>query len=974
VRGREQELRIAGEILRGAQRGRGGVFLIEGEQGTGKSELLTEVTKLAVSENFSVAAAGAGDLGGLMPFSPLLAALEPVKPLRPLKPLNEVPDGLARPGAPDGQVSAIDEIATLLKRRAAQSPLLISLDDMQWADRATLLALRLLPPQLASCRVVWSLARGTRRGGAGVLFDFLQAGGAARVTLAPLDGDAVTGLIAEVAGAAPDPGLAGLAAGAAGNPFLLVELLRGLREENAIRVSDQTAILTSERLPQRVHAVARRRLDGLSAPARHLVETAAVLGLSFRLEDVARMLGETPAVLLPLVNQAVETGILSASAEAFVFRHELIWRAVTEALPQPARQALHRQFGEMLLARGGSAMAAASHLLKGTRQADSAAVAGLDTAADEILPSAPQTAADLAVRALELTPPADPARLCRTARAAEMLTAAARLDEASSIVRATLAEPQPPASDSRLRGVLSSILCLQGQAAQASAEAETVLGRPRVTGSLRDEALIAQLHALIALGENQRARDVAENVLAGFGEHGKPALAGALSVLAAICWDEGRLGQGLHLAGEAVRRSGSVSPDARHFQPLLTLAARLVDLRRLEEATEVINAAGNRIRAFRSGASEAIPGILRARVDLAMGRMDDARAAAEAALSIADARGTRTHSSLALSMLSVIALRGGDLRAAGLHVRNRPDITHSAECYARTETMLARAQFVEAAAGPETAMQLLGDIYAGLPAHRHVLVGEPTASAWLARTAIAAGRYELATGVARVADEIARDNPAVEVVTAAAAHCGGLVGRDPARLARAAAGHHDPWARASAAEDLGNVLAGTRSQQDAVAHLDNALEGYGQTGAARDLARVRRRLRRLGVRRRYWASADRPAEGWASLTETEVVTSRLVARGLSNPQVAGRMYVSAHTVAFHLRQVFRKLGISSRVELARLVAEQPEGQDSDLTPPDGMDLGPGLWRDRQPEPGRQPPPRRAQEPDHNRLWGRRERG
>ena len=188
-----------------------------------------------------------------------------------------------------------------------------------------------------------------------------------------------------------------------------------------------------------------------------------------------------------------------------------------------------------------------------------------------------------------------------------------------------------------------------------------------------------------------------------------------------------------------------------------------------------------------------------------------------------------------------------------------------------------------------------------------------------------------------MADELARDNPAFDVITVAAAHCGGIVGQDPARLAHAAATHPDPWARASASEDLGTVLAATTNPDDAVAHLDDALGGYGDVGAARDLARVRRRLRRLGVRRRHWVSAGRPAAGWASLTETERITSILVAQGLSNQQAADQMYVSTHTVAFHLRQIFRKLGISSRVELVRLMAEQPPGWENSYPVPASYD-------------------------------------
>ena len=91
------------------------------------------------------------------------------------------------------------------------------------------------------------------------------------------------------------------------------------------------------------------------------------------------------------------------------------------------------------------------------------------------------------------------------------------------------------------------------------------------------------------------------------------------------------------------------------------------------------------------------------------------------------------------------------------------------------------------------------------------------------------------------------------------------------------------------------------------------------------MARIRCRLRGLGVRRRYSTqSAGRPATGWQSLTDTELVASELVAQGLNNQQVADQMYISVHTVAFHMRQIFRKLNIGSRVELARIVMQQAQ--------------------------------------------------
>jgi DNA-binding CsgD family transcriptional regulator len=904
------------------------MLLIEGERGIGKSELISEVINRASSRHFSLALARADELGAQVPLAPLHAALR-----EPMDPRAGMTRDVFGPGRPETWMPAVDRIRAELERRAARSPVLVSLDDLQYAGPATLFALRLLTRRLMTRPLAWILGRSTvqPRGPAEALFDLLSTDGATRLTLAPLPSEAVTEVIRDVLGAEPDTALSTAASGAAGNPLLLVELLKGLREENSIRLSDGMASLVASHLPQRVHTVAQGWLDSLRETTRHLVETAAVLGLTFRLEDVAEMLGSKPAAVLPMVNEAVGAGLFTICTEYFGFRHQLVWRAVAAVVPLPARQALHRQFGELLLDRGGSPLTAAAHLLKGARQSDSRALADLDAAAEQVLSASPRTAADLALRALELTEATDQDWAIRTKRAAAALVAAARLDEAADIVHAALAQPQPPERDTELRCALTSVLCLQGEAQQARAEAETLLSRPYLTGRPRDEVLVAYLQVLSALGDYAKARTVAEAILAAFGEHSEPALAGALSVLASICWNEGRLDQGLHLAGEAVRRTQRFTPDARHFQPLLGYAARLIDLRQLDQAEAVIRAATDGISTLRSNACEAIPPILQARMDLAAGHTDSARVAAEQALNLADTMGVRVHSALAHSVLSVIALRRGDLHRAGAHLRKRPDTVHYSDTYARTEILLAQAQFVEAEAGAQTALQLLGGICADLPASRNVLLGEPTAAAWLARTALAAGRTELAADVAHLAGELARGNPAFTAVTAAAAHCGGIVGNDPAQLAYAAQTHPDPWARASAAEDLGMVLADLTDHGQAVIHLDDALGGYGSTGAERDLARVRRKLRRLGVRRRHWVPAERPAVGWDSLTETELVTCGLVAQGLSNQQAAEQMYVSVHTVASHLKQIFRKLGIGSRVELARLVAEQRPGTEENTS-------------------------------------------
>jgi predicted ATPase len=275
----------------------------------------------------------------------------------------------------------------------------VCLDDLQWAGPATLAALRTLPRELKRYPVAWILARScTPEEDTEYLFGLLEREGAARITLSPLSDDVVAALLASAFGAQPGEALLALADGAVGNPSLLTELICGLRDENAVQVADGRAVLVSAELPRQMHLVAQQRFESLSRQARHLVATATVLGQAFRLEDAAEMLGETPAALLPTVDEVMDAGITTAAENAFSFRHPILRRAVGELIPRPARKALHRQYAEILLRRGESAALAAGHLIQAAHSGDPASLATLDRAAAETLDRAPQTAADLALR------------------------------------------------------------------------------------------------------------------------------------------------------------------------------------------------------------------------------------------------------------------------------------------------------------------------------------------------------------------------------------------------------------------------------------------------------------------------------------------------------------------------------------------------------------------------------------------------
>ncbi len=197
------------------------------------------------------------------------------------------------------------------------------------------------------------------------------------------------------------------------------------------------------------------------------------------------------------------------------------------------------------------------------------------------------------------------------------------------------------------------------------------------------------------------------------------------------------------------------------------------------------------------------------------------------------------------------------------------------------------------------------------------------AAVLLVRGALARGDTTKAAHLANSTERLARSRPWDAAVGAAALHVRGLVDRDPAVLEQVARRYPALLAQAVASEDAGLAWAAQGRQDEAVTGLRQAYALYERIGNGDGMARVRSELREAGVRLHHWKRAARPACGWDSLTDTERRIADLVASGLSNRQVADQVFLSTHTVAFHLRHIFWKLGVTSRVELARRAVEQP---------------------------------------------------
>ena len=876
IRGRAGELKVIGALVTALVGGRGGVLVIEGPPGIGKSRLLTEVMALADKGGVRTLFGEAFEYQQTVPFFALFMATLHADP-----PVGDAGALRRLGGSADLRYWVVHDLADAIYAAAAQTPLAIVLEDIHWADNSTLVALRSLVTARPDMPVLWVLTARTGAGGP-VLQDtllMLQRADATVVRLGAMSASAVADMVQDVVRANADESLLSLAAKAHGNPFLVRELVGGLGEEGRLDVSGGRAVASGQALPRRLGASMQQRLDQLSRGAGEVVRVAAVLPDRFSAGLLAAMLERQPASLMSAVQEAVGADLLVEDGEQLRFRHDLLREATRQSLAESLRRAMERQAASIMLSLGAAPAEVATQLARSAEPGDREATGALRQAAQSVGHTDASAAADLSKRALELLPAQDPEHGLLVAETVELLNRASRYAEAEELAVAALLEAASPQEEADIRLRLATKNTHSTQ--RRIEENRRALQLDDISEVTRARHLAWLAYNLIFQkqgGQQRAAADEAAAAAAATGDLEATILAN-LTLALLDCGD-----------GYASRALG-----------------RLVEvcvLARTSDASAAHDLAANHYA------------ILLALV----GRLDDAAAQVADGIEQARREGNAMALDIWVTMDGIVHLTAGRLSAARLPPPQRTTMTELdmirmvilAEVAARTDDRMLLQQMVNDAygaysTGSSVVRRGAANVLA-LAAWQRDDVHD--AMRWLggditlfespiwpqvldrviftARVASAAGDAGLRARVLGATDLLEREDPAIPLFTGVAVYARGILERDAQALLAAAELLHSssrPLLYAAAAEDAGAELARADRGDEAVDQLNAAFDTYMEHEALADARRVGRELRRLGVERRI-VSQPRAKTGWDSLTDSELTVVNLIAQGVTNRDVA----------------------------------------------------------------------------------------
>ena len=816
-----------------------------------------------------------------------------------------------------------EQLLALVAEQCTARPAILVVDDLQWADQASVA----LWGRLArSAGQVPLLLIGMMRP-VPQRDDLLalrrMADEADRLQLAGLPSQAVTDLIATVAGGRPDEGLLRLADGAAGNPLYVTELVAALIRGSGLTVSQTGAVeLAGGTAPPSLSAAITDRLGFATGAVRELLRAAALLGVDFAVPDLATVLGRSVADLVTAVEEACAMGVLADSGQRLGFRHPLIRAALYDEIAAPLRAAWHRDAGRALAEAGAPADRVARQLLRAVgspgdpaEPVDGWVLDWLAEAADLLVGQAPAVAADLLSRAVAGSPGGSARHGWLSSRLADALYRIGDRTAAEQVAEEALEYAAEPGLVVDLHWTLAQCRMLAGESAESLATLDRALAAPGISAGHRARLLILTARSLSNLSEVEKAGQVASRALAAATEADDSwAMGWALLWMALVTSSRGRMADALPLFDRAlaVTQAEPALSDLR----LLLQINKAVTLGNLDRYAEALTAAGEALQlADQVGTTLRLSQAHGARGQLLFqtGRWDDALAEVTALPEDLKEPGAACCD---LGIAAVIGFHRGQpdvarrhLEAAGPYARligNRPirslalarslDREHAG---ARPEALAALA---DALNGDDDQVEEVEDLLADA-----VRLAAGTADLPAARS-LAGQAAALAAG-----SEIPHRQ-------ANALYCRGLLDHDAPGLLTAAQCYADasrPLLRAKALEAAAGLLADSGDREQARAAFTSAVDVYTGLDAAADVARLQAAFRARGIRRGPHSKHRRAQSGWDSLTATEIKVAAFVEEGLSNPEIASRLMLSRRTVATHVSHILKKLDVHSRTDIAR---------------------------------------------------------
>ena len=927
--GRESEMALLTGLIKEVARGRGGSVLIEGEPGIGKSALVRAIVAEAPEAGCQVFWGAGDELGQALPLLPFLDGMrvrEPSANPRQDTIVRLLRGEVAADRGTDVPAMLAEQLLALVAEQCAVRPTILVVDDLQWADQASVVLWGRLAKaaQRVPLLLVGMMRPVPQR-------DDLLAlrrvtGEAARLQLTGLAYAAVTDLVAALAGGRPDGNLMQLAEGAAGNPLYVTELIAALARSSRLTVTEGGAAeLTGGSAPGSLSAAIADRLGFVAGPVRDVLRAAALLGTDFAVPDLAIVLGRSVADLIPAVDEACAAGVLAESGTGLGFRHPLIRAALYDEIPAPVRAAWHRDAGRALAEAGAPTDRVARQLLWAVDGSDGTAdpmdewiLRWVASSAELLVGQAPRAAAELLRQAVASSPAGSAQHDGLVGRLADALFRVGDAAGAEQVANRALEYVVERDLRVDLHWTLAQCRMQAGRSAESLDRLNRALDTPGISARHRARLLVLAARTHSQLGEVDTAGRVATDALAAASEaRDNWATGWALSVLTIVTAVQGQMTEALPLFDRALAVT-QAEPSLTDLRLLLQInkAITLSCLDRYEEAFAAARQArhladqvGTVVRLAQ--AHSALGQLL-----FDIGRWDEAMAEVEALQDDLKEPGAACSDH---GIAAVIYFHRGEATAARRHLAAA--VTYAKRIGNRVVSPLALARSLDSEqAGALPAA--LAVLTAGFAGNAEEIEEIEDLFADAVRLAMETGDFDIAKTLAGHAEALSAESE-IPHRQANVLYCRGLLDHDAARLLAAAERYGDagrPLLSAKALEAAAGDFVGIDDRDQARAAFTKAVEIYTSLGAATDVARLRTRFRAHGIRRGPHAKHRQAQSGWDSLTPAETKIAALVEGGLSNPEIAAKLFLSRRTVATHVSHILKKLDVHSRTDIAREAA------------------------------------------------------